>query len=164
MVRYGVRGDATGFGYDGHRWIGAAGVSPRWCGDDVARNSMRDVQDAPFVPTMYSHLLSVFKSILKPDPKFCSPSPSVRRERRHRARASRLGLPSKPIMDENAPGSRTLAAQYRAQASRANGSYNFGPSTSLSTTAKSRSAREPSPTKVEPCIVARVFGCKAARR
>ena len=35
---------------------------------------MRDVQDAPFVPTMYSHLLSVFKSILKPDPKFCSPS------------------------------------------------------------------------------------------
>ena len=40
----------------------------------------------------------------------------------------------------------------------------FGPRTSLNTVAKSRSARAPSPTKADPCIVAKVFGCNSASR
>lgn len=43
------------------------------------------------------------------------------------------------------------------------GCYRYGPpSTSRIATAKSRSARSPSPTKVEPCIAAIVFGLRAA--
>ena len=40
----------------------------------------------------------------------------------------------------------------------------FGPSTSLNTVARSRSARAPSPTKADPCIVAKVFGRISASR
>ena len=47
---------------------------------------------------------------------------------------------------------------------RANGFYELEPRTSLYMTARSRSARAPSPTKTDPCIVANVFGCRSASR